>query len=69
MGEIILDYVGLERFERLRYATSCEDCTHFDGKTEACTFGFPTALPPAGVNQVAQLEKDGRMAFCRTHGN
>lgn len=68
--EIIKDKVSKESFEGvsasgLRYAASCEDCTHFDAFTEACTFGFPTQ-PHLRRNQLKSLEETGTVAFCRT---
>jgi hypothetical protein len=64
MSEIIKDHVSLDVYERMNYATACEDCTHFDHETEKCTFGFPTA-PHLKRNQLADLEKTGKIAFCR----
>jgi hypothetical protein len=64
-NEIISDPVSLEQFKRMNYASSCEDCTHFESLNEKCTFKYPTT-PHLRRNQLASLEKSGRMAFCRT---
>ena len=63
-GPILRDKVPLERFKRLNYAASCEECTHFDAYTETCTFTFPT-LAFLKKTQKEDLEKRGEMAFCR----
>ncbi|MDZ4677605.1 MAG: hypothetical protein SGI74_08850 [Oligoflexia bacterium] len=64
-NEILRDYVNPENYKLLNYATACEDCTHFDFKTETCIFGYPTT-PHLKRTQLADLEKNGMIAFCRT---
>lgn len=64
MGEIILEKITLEDFEKYQYAVSCEDCTHFDFETGLCVFGFPTK-PHRRENQLDQIKKTGKIAFCR----
>ena len=61
---IIKDKVNFEIYQKLNYATACEDCTHFDHKPEKCTFGFPTE-PHRRQNQLNDLKQSGKMAFCR----
>lgn len=65
MGEIVRDFVNKEIFYKMNYATSCEDCVHFDFATEICTFGYPTA-PHLKRQQLKDLETSGLIAFCRT---
>jgi len=60
----IKDKITLERFYAQKYASSCEDCTHFDASTETCTFGFPTE-PFRRATQISDLHALGEMAFCR----
>ena len=62
---ILLDKVTKENFVKYNYASSCEDCTHFDFQPETCTLGYPTS-PHLKRNQWAQILKTGEMAFCRT---
>jgi hypothetical protein len=63
-GPILKDKVPLERYKRLHYFASCEECSHFDAQTEKCTFGFPT-LPFLKRTQLEDLKNNGEMAFCR----
>jgi hypothetical protein len=65
MGEILRDRVNKDAFIKMNYATSCEDCAHFNHQTEICTFGYPTA-PHLKRQQLADLNRDGMIAFCRT---
>jgi hypothetical protein len=62
--EIIKDALDIEKFKELNYASSCEDCSHFNDTNETCTFGFPTA-PHLKRNQLHDLETKGVIAFCR----
>ena len=64
-NEIIKDHVEWKQYTRMNYATSCEDCTHFDLHTEVCTFGYPTT-PHLKRNQQENIKTSSHMAFCRT---
>ncbi|MBK9293065.1 MAG: hypothetical protein IPM57_01225 [Oligoflexia bacterium] len=65
MGEIVRDFVDKDVFFKMNYATSCEDCAHFDSSTVKCTFGYPTA-PHLKEQQLHDVKTTGMVAFCRT---
>lgn len=61
---IIKDYVSLEQYTKLNYATACEDCTHFDLAETNCLFDYPTE-PFLKATQLRDLKTEGKIAFCR----
>ncbi len=63
---MIKDPVVKANYLKYSYATSCDDCTHFDFAAESCLFDFPTA-PTRKSQQIIDLETLGKMAFCRAY--
>ncbi|MCB0362745.1 MAG: hypothetical protein KDD35_08480 [Bdellovibrionales bacterium] len=61
---IIMDPVHPSEYRLLNFTYCCEQCVHYDGDREECTFGHDSRLHQRKV-QIKNYELTGRMAFCR----
>lgn len=59
----ILDRVNPKDFLHLSMTYCCEQCSHFDETTTACTIGY-NAEEHLRETQAKLYERTGRVAFC-----
>ena len=65
-GSIKKDYVHPGDYNKYDSRWSCEDCSHFDAFSEACTLGYTSEFHRKSV-QEASYALSGKIAFCRFH--
>lgn len=61
---LILDPVHPTDFRQLNFTYCCEQCSHFNQETAACTIGYESRHHLRD-HQLKTYELTGRMAFCR----
>ena len=61
---IILDRVDPADFLQLNFTYCCEQCVHFDGDQNSCTFNHDSTIHCRAA-QLSTYQLTGKMAFCR----
>ena len=60
------DSIHPSDYLRFDFRSSCDDCTHFNLKSETCTLGY-NAANHRKAQQIHDYELSGRLALCRFH--